>query len=57
MGASSFRLGKVGGGYWSVLIGLWLRYVFRMDPYRALSRHDPVEEIAPKEIAPGSTSV
>ena len=57
MGISSFRLGHVGGGYWSVLIGLWLRYVFRMGPYRALSRHDPVEEIAPTEIAPGSTSV
>ena len=28
MGASSFHLINVGGGYWEVLAGLWLRHVF-----------------------------
>ena len=28
MGVSSFRLVKVGGGYWQVLFGLWLKTVF-----------------------------
>jgi len=29
MGSSSFRLVRVGGGYWQVLLGLWLKTVFR----------------------------
>ena len=29
MGMSSFRLVKVGGGYWQVLLRLWLKTVFR----------------------------
>ena len=37
MGASSFRLGKVGGGYWQVLVGLWLCYAFGIGPYRELA--------------------
>jgi SAM-dependent methyltransferase len=37
MGASSFRLGKVGGGYWQVLVGLWLCYAFGIGPYRKLA--------------------
>jgi hypothetical protein len=28
MGVSSFRLAKVGGGYWQVLFKLWLKTVF-----------------------------
>ena len=28
MGVSSFRLAKVGGGYWQVLLRLWLERVF-----------------------------
>jgi len=28
MGVSSFRLAKVGAGYWQVLFRLWLRTVF-----------------------------
>ncbi|HEU5081610.1 MAG TPA: glycosyltransferase family 2 protein [Opitutaceae bacterium] len=38
MGASSFRLVKVGGGYWQVLLGLWIRRMFRRGPYRQLGR-------------------
>jgi hypothetical protein len=53
MGVSSFRLAHVGGGYWKVLMGLWLRGVFGIGPYRALSRHHPAKEIAPEEVAPG----
>lgn len=41
MGSSSFRLVKVGGGYWKVLLGLWLKKSFRRGPYRSLSRKQP----------------
>lgn len=53
MGVSSFQLAHVGGGYWKVLAGLWLRYVFGIGPYRELSRHDPIREIGLEEAAPG----
>ena len=33
MGASSFRLVKVGGGYWQVLFRLWLKTVFGIGYY------------------------
>jgi len=36
MGTSSFRVFKVGGGYWRVLRGLWLRRFLGVGPYRAL---------------------
>jgi dolichol-phosphate mannosyltransferase len=38
MGTSSFRLLRVGGGYWKVLVGLWLNYAFGVGPYRDLRR-------------------
>jgi glycosyltransferase involved in cell wall biosynthesis len=38
MGRSSFRLVRVGGGYWKVLVGLWLNYAFGVGPYRDLGR-------------------
>ena len=38
MGTSSFRLARVGGGYWRVLFRLWLRAVFGIGPYRSLER-------------------
>jgi dolichol-phosphate mannosyltransferase len=38
MGTSSFGLVKAGGGYWQVLLGLWLNQVFGVGPYRQLSR-------------------
>ncbi len=37
MGSSSFRLMRVGGGYWRVLWGLWLKSVFGAGPYRSLA--------------------
>lgn len=49
MGTSSFRLARVGGGYWEVLAGLWLYHVFGIGPYRGLTRRKP----AKVEIAPG----
>ena len=36
MGTSSFRLVRVGGGYWQVLCRLWLRCVFGVGAYKAL---------------------
>ena len=41
MGASSFRLLRVGGGYRRVLVGLWLRRVFGRGRYAALGRERP----------------
>ena len=38
MGNSSFRLVRVGGGYWDVLFGMWLYQVFGRGPYRDLRR-------------------
>jgi dolichol-phosphate mannosyltransferase len=37
MGVSSFRLLKVGGGYWRVLRAVWLRRFFGIGAYRALT--------------------
>lgn len=42
MGTSSFGLVRAGGGYWKVLLGLWLNQVFRIGPYRQLNRTSPV---------------
>ena len=53
MGTSSFRLVRVGGGYWSVLGGLWLRYALGIGPYRALSRHHAGLKLGGQEIARG----
>lgn len=36
MGTSSFRLMRVGGGYWRVLYRLWLKYVLDVGAYKAL---------------------
>jgi SAM-dependent methyltransferase len=51
MGTSSFRLVRVGGGYWQVLWGLWLRCTFRVGPYRRLCRtfKSPAEEAELRE--------
>jgi dolichol-phosphate mannosyltransferase len=38
MGKSSFHLVRVGGGYWRVLVGLWLRFALGVGPYRYLRR-------------------
>ena len=37
MGTSSFRVFKVGGGYWRVLRGLWMRRFLGVGRYRALA--------------------
>ena len=52
MGVSSFRLAHVGGGYWQVLTGLWLRSIFGIGPYHALARHHAETQIATEQIAP-----
>jgi len=51
MGVSSFRLANVGGGYWKVLVGLWLRWVFGIGPYRELSRQHPPRQLETEKIA------
>jgi SAM-dependent methyltransferase len=40
MGSSSFRLVRVGGGYWRVLRRLWIKKVFGGGEYRLLSKPD-----------------
>jgi SAM-dependent methyltransferase len=58
MGASSFRLVRVGGGYWQVLYGLWLRFTFRKGPYRTLkrnARHGEPARSASAEARPAET--
>lgn len=50
MGSSSFRLVRVGGGYWRVLFGLWQRCTFGTGPYRGLHR-------SPREAAPRPPAV
>src|SRR6266404_2105042 len=44
MGASSFRLVRVGGGYWRVLLGIWLRQACGAGPYRDLRRQSSPEQ-------------
>ena len=51
MGVSSFRLVNVGGGYWEVLVGLWLRHMFGIGPYRHLARRQPAVANRVKNIA------
>lgn len=41
MGTSSFRLVRVGGGYWRVLLDLWRWSAFGSGPYRGLPRVGP----------------
>jgi dolichol-phosphate mannosyltransferase len=38
MGSSSFRLIRAGGGYWRVLVDIWLKQVFGTGRYRNLHR-------------------
>jgi dolichol-phosphate mannosyltransferase len=47
MGTSSFRLMQVGGGYWSVLLHLWLGRVANVGPYRGLRATSPASRIEP----------
>jgi hypothetical protein len=57
MGMSSFRLARVGGGYWSVLTGLWLKHAFGIGPYRGLVRRDRGSKKAPRDVMPDSAIV
>jgi dolichol-phosphate mannosyltransferase len=57
MGVSSFRLVNAGGGYWNVLIGLWLRHILGIGPYRELARRHPASTNALKDMAADSAAV
>jgi dolichol-phosphate mannosyltransferase len=57
MGMSSFRLARVGGGYWSVLTGLWLKHAFGIGPYRGLVRRDQGSKKSRRDVVPDSTIV
>jgi dolichol-phosphate mannosyltransferase len=52
MGTSSFRLVRVGGGYWRVLVGLWLKCAFGVGPYRDLGRRHCASGLIPDDVAP-----
>ncbi|MBV9010333.1 MAG: glycosyltransferase [Verrucomicrobia bacterium] len=47
MGSSSFHLASAGGGYWQVLLGLWLYQRFAIGPYRDLARRHANEVSGP----------
>jgi hypothetical protein len=51
MGASSFRLVHVGGGYWRVLLGIWLKQTFGVGPYRDLRQQPSRAQTCAKETA------
>ena len=50
MGASSFHLIRAGGGYWRVLLHIWLRQVFGAGPYRDLRRR-PLQVYTEQNVA------
>ena len=50
MGASSFRLAQVGGGYWHVLFHLWLRVVFGLGAYTTLALKEPAKDSAEAKV-------
>lgn len=54
MGTSSFRLVHVGGGYWAVLAGLWLKHAFGVGPYRSLVRSDAARKSGSTNVPPDS---
>lgn len=57
MGTSSFRLMRVGGGYWEVLLGMWLYQAFGAGPYRELSRHSIKQKAATDDTAADHATV
>lgn len=57
MGTSSFRLMRVGGGYWSVLAGLWLKHAFGIGPYRGLVRREGSSKKMPTDVMSDSAIV
>jgi len=57
MGSSSFRLVRVGGGYWDVLLGMWLYQVFGRGPYRDLRRSSAAQTSAETDTIIGQPTV
>ena len=57
MGNSSFRLVRVGGGYWDVLFGMWLYQVFGRGPYRDLRRGSAAARPAEEDTILGQPKV
>jgi hypothetical protein len=55
MGASSFRLVRVGGGYWRVLLGIWLKQMCEAGPYMDLRRQPTREQNDTKGAGESST--
>jgi dolichol-phosphate mannosyltransferase len=54
MGTSSFRLVRVGGGYWQVLYRLWLKCVFGIGAYKPLALGKGVRQTwRGRDVAPG----
>ena len=53
MGTSSFRLMRVGGGYWEVLLGLWIYYAFGTGPYRGLAKRSIGSGVLLRSEQPG----
>ena len=50
MGTSSFRLRGAGGGYWQVLMGLWLKRAFGRGPYKDLTRRVKASNDIPRPV-------
>ena len=44
MGVSSFKLVKVGGGYWQVLLRLWLKKMFKRNSFYPTMKLRRVQE-------------
>lgn len=57
MGSSSFRLVRVGGGYWNVLVGMWLYQVFGRGPYRGLTRRSAAAENEKNDTITGRATI
>ncbi|PYX05662.1 MAG: glycosyl transferase family 2 [Acidobacteria bacterium] len=55
MGASSFRLVRVGGGYWRVLLGIWLKQTCDAGAYVDLRRKPTREQNDKKGAGASST--
>jgi hypothetical protein len=51
MGTSAFRLVRVGGGYWRVLLGLRLKQTCGVGPYRDLRRQPSRAQNRAKDTA------
>ena len=57
MGTSSFRLRGAGGGYWQVLMGLWLKRAFGRGPYKNLTRRAKASNDIPLPVERQSSAI